>query len=347
MPWIGSYISSASVVCCAGITDDLLDWAWNASFWFSCKFFPLNATSLTLLAIATKLIVDISTPMPGDLNQLAKLCGSAFLCTSMCHFMPSIGAMEDTQVILNLVPLVFLVITVMVDVCIQMGTGLIYAFLPHHIITLAFMLIMLFITCSSALTVSTMKRLLKQQYQAVKQQQQLCPTVESNDHEEEGEEAAVMDTFARLKNDARKWRTMALSRNPQFVLRRSCLGAASDIICILEACIVIEASLRMPPAGSVLDPSCKFSSDYKDSIAGFTFAQLYATMVGGVAPLFRLFTIGGLLRPLGKFSSPTTQESNDVEIPAVKKSWIQTLRETSLWEKTDKEKKTSQKQTKK
>ncbi|KAL6008176.1 hypothetical protein ACLOJK_033682 [Asimina triloba] len=171
-----------------------------------------------------------------------------------------------------------------------------------------------------------MKRLLKQQYQAVKQQQ-LCPAVESNDHEKEGEEAAVMDTFARLKNDARKWWTMALSRNPQFVLRRSCLGAASDIICILEACIVIEASLRMPPAGSVLDPSCIFSSDYKDSIAGLTFAQLYATMVGGFAPLFRLFTIGGLLRPLSKFSSPTTQESNDVEIPVVEKSWIQTLRE--------------------
>ncbi|KAL5980279.1 hypothetical protein ACLOJK_028187 [Asimina triloba] len=234
MPWIGLYITAASLACSIAMMVDNVQGIRHRKVWIPCKLFSLNATSLTLLAIATKLPVDLSTPMPNAQEQVAKLSGTSLICAAMCHFMPSIGAMEDSQVILNLVPLVILVITVIVNICIQVGTGVIYAFIPEHIITLCFMLMMLLITCSSALTIPTMKGLLKQQLelncQEMQQQRQL--------------NEPAMSTVESLKIDIRKYWTMALTSNPQNVLSRSSLGIAAGIVYVLQAGVLIEVLVR-------------------------------------------------------------------------------------------------------
>ncbi|XP_058086480.1 uncharacterized protein LOC131233712 [Magnolia sinica] len=99
MPWIGVYITAASLVCSLAMAADIINGIRHRKLWFPCRFFSLNATSLTLLAIATKLPVDLSTPMPLPQDQLTKLSGTVLICTAMANFMPSLGTMEDSQLL--------------------------------------------------------------------------------------------------------------------------------------------------------------------------------------------------------------------------------------------------------
>nr|GEX77856.1 hypothetical protein CTI12_AA467070 [Tanacetum cinerariifolium] len=64
MPWVGMYIALASVFCVVAVGADLIRGLWNRKLWFPCKFFTLNAASLTIIAIATKLPVDLNNSMP-------------------------------------------------------------------------------------------------------------------------------------------------------------------------------------------------------------------------------------------------------------------------------------------
>ncbi|KAL5972269.1 hypothetical protein ACLOJK_041960 [Asimina triloba] len=274
--------------------------------WFPCKLFSLNATSLTLLAIATKLPVDLSTPMPSAQEQFSKLSGTSFLCVAMGHFMPSIGAMEDSQVILNLVPLVILVITVIVNICIQMSTGVIHAFIPEHIITLCLMLMMLLITCSSALAIPTMKGLLKQQLELncreMQQQRQLNEPAKS--------------TVDSLKKEIKKYLTMALTSNPQYVLSRSSLGFANAVVCIFQAIFLVQAFVRTQKRDAV--PVCTYqsSSDYKWSIPFIVFSQLFTVAVGALVPFIRTF--------IGLFKSSLTEGvRNHPNKLVLERYWIQ------------------------
>ncbi|KAL5979827.1 hypothetical protein ACLOJK_038938 [Asimina triloba] len=277
MPWIGLYIAAASIACSVAMMVDYVQGFRHRKIWFPCKLFSLNATSLSLLAIATTLPGDLSTPMSSAQEQFAKLSGTSLICVAMGHFMPSIGAMEDSEVILNLIPLVILVITVIVSICIQVGAGVIYAFIPELIITLCFMLFMLLISCSSAVAIPTMKGLLKQQlelnWQKMQQQRQL--------------NEPAMSTVESLKKDIKKYWTMALTSNPQYVLSRSSLGFAAGVVCVFQALVLIEALVRMQKRAAVPVCTNQSSSDYKWSIPFIVFSQLFTVVVGAVTPVVR------------------------------------------------------------
>ncbi|GKA90130.1 hypothetical protein Tco_0811942 [Tanacetum coccineum] len=66
MPWIGIYIASASLVCILAMAADLLHGLRNRKLWFPCNYFTLNAASLSVVAVAIKLPMDINNLMPGD-----------------------------------------------------------------------------------------------------------------------------------------------------------------------------------------------------------------------------------------------------------------------------------------
>lgn len=51
--------------------------------WFACKYYSFNAATLTVLAVATKLPVDLSNTMPSRQDQLTKLTGSIMMCISL------------------------------------------------------------------------------------------------------------------------------------------------------------------------------------------------------------------------------------------------------------------------
>ncbi|XP_076907146.1 uncharacterized protein LOC143563503 [Bidens hawaiensis] len=123
MPWIGMYIALASLFCILAMTRDLLHGFRNKNLWFPCKYFTLNAASLTLIAVAMKLPVDLNNSMPGYVDQTAKLGSLAFMCTLMANSLPSLATMDHKELLTNVIALGFLVITICVNVCIQINTG--------------------------------------------------------------------------------------------------------------------------------------------------------------------------------------------------------------------------------
>ncbi|KAJ8555619.1 hypothetical protein K7X08_013115 [Anisodus acutangulus] len=105
MPTIGVYVAVASLLYTLAMAADAFQAFCLKRLWFPCKFFALNATSLTVLAVAMKLPVDISEPMPGDSDQLSKLASTVFMCVVICNFMPSIGTMSNKEILSNIVAL--------------------------------------------------------------------------------------------------------------------------------------------------------------------------------------------------------------------------------------------------
>ncbi|XP_059637837.1 uncharacterized protein LOC132279812 [Cornus florida] len=81
MPWIGICATAASLVFSLAMVADVFHGFRHRKLWFPCKFFTLNAASLTLLAVTMKLPVDLSTTMPGELDQLAKLTSTTLMST--------------------------------------------------------------------------------------------------------------------------------------------------------------------------------------------------------------------------------------------------------------------------
>ncbi|KAI3822780.1 hypothetical protein L1987_10378 [Smallanthus sonchifolius] len=126
MPWIGMYIALASLFCILAMVGDLLHGFRSKKLWFPCKYFTLNAASLTMIAVAMKLPVDLNNSMPGYVDQTAKLGSMSFMCTIMANSLPSLATMDAKELLTNIIALAFLVITMVVNVCIQINTGVIY-----------------------------------------------------------------------------------------------------------------------------------------------------------------------------------------------------------------------------
>ncbi|KAJ0836728.1 hypothetical protein HanRHA438_Chr16g0770291 [Helianthus annuus] len=54
---------------------DLLYAFRNRKFWFPTKYFSLNAATIIVIPVALKLLVDLSSPMPTLVDQVAKVGG--------------------------------------------------------------------------------------------------------------------------------------------------------------------------------------------------------------------------------------------------------------------------------
>nr|GLL25949.1 uncharacterized protein LOC109189719 [Ipomoea trifida] len=113
MPIIGLYVAAASAICTFAMT-------FNSFFMFiislgnplsKSKIFSLNATWLTLLAVATKLTGDLTSPMWSYRDNLTKITSTFFLTLAMSQFFISLGFMNGTDMLTNLTALSILVCT--------------------------------------------------------------------------------------------------------------------------------------------------------------------------------------------------------------------------------------------
>ncbi|KAM7494094.1 hypothetical protein LguiB_028703 [Lonicera macranthoides] len=278
MPWIGLYVAAASAACALAMAVDLFLGFRSRKHWFPCKYFSLNATTLTLIGVAVKLSVDLNTSMPRLQEQLAKLSSDVFLCTVIGNSMPSIGTMENNDMFMNIVALGILVITSMVNICIQLGTGVIYIFWKEHVFVMSLMVILLAILCSSALSVPSTKSYLEMKYK----KQHKIAVKECSDQTEHS-------VAQRLREGLIKYWMMAHTSSPQFVIGRSATCTASGAFCLLSTIVLAGAMVR-----SYLKPQsfkfCDGESDYKWSITLILIAQTIAVVVGTVAPASRWFT---------------------------------------------------------
>ncbi|KAJ0788937.1 hypothetical protein HanPI659440_Chr05g0197711 [Helianthus annuus] len=122
---IGWYIAAASLWCVVSMFVDVVHGFKSNKLWFPCTWFTINAFTLTAIAIAMKLPVDLSGSMPGVVDQVTKLGSMAFMCTMMANLLPCLATMDSKELLANVTALVVLVITLVINVGIQTHTGVI------------------------------------------------------------------------------------------------------------------------------------------------------------------------------------------------------------------------------
>ncbi|PWA59183.1 hypothetical protein CTI12_AA308920 [Artemisia annua] len=233
MLWIGIYIAVASLFCILAMVADLIHGLKNRKLWFPCKYFTLNAASLTVIAVAMKLPVDLSDTMRGDPDQVARIGSMAFMCTMMVNLLPSLATMNGKELLTNVIALDILVITLIVNVCIQIYTSVIgetvdISGLVCKIMALfyvAMLLILLIIHTCSGLTILKSKQIIELKYQA-------------------GHETALKGlelqqpgrlTVEKLKQHVKNHWIMAGTCSPQFITACSATTSASGLLTILVA----------------------------------------------------------------------------------------------------------------
>ncbi|KAI3523298.1 hypothetical protein L1887_01359 [Cichorium endivia] len=298
MPWIGVYIALASLLCILAMMADLLHGFRTRRLWFPCKYFTLNAASLTVIAVAVKLPMDLTTLMPGYVDQAAKLGSAGFMCAMMANLLPSIATMDTKELVSNIIALGVMVITLVVNVCIQMNTGVLSyhvdenssfqgfnqtkislrAFKAKQDVTAysyVYFLLMLLITyVGSSLVILKSKRILELKYQAAH---------EATLKDEELKQPCRLLNVEKLKQHVSNYWIMAGTGSPQFMTVCSVTTSASGVICIFVA--LVDISIMPSSIQFIRD----YNSDYKWSMSVILIIQFVGVIVGTIAPLSRCF----------------------------------------------------------
>lgn len=274
LPWIGLYAAAGSLICTLSMAADAFHGVRSKKFWFPCKFFSLNAMTLTLLAVGMKLTVDLNTPMEGTNDQLSKLSSTIFVSTAMGNCLTSLGTMDDQEMSMSIMALVILVITAIINVCIEIRANVAdYSLRTEYILATIFMLIMLLIFVSSALAVPTVQEHIKAKYQEI-------------DQTALDDEKGQRGTFSaeNVKSVIRRYWVMAATGNPQFVMARSATCTTCGAICLLNALTLGEAIIRIYMVYGLYS-----SSDYHWSTVCNLVVQSIGIAVATIAPISRWF----------------------------------------------------------
>ncbi|XP_022895125.1 uncharacterized protein LOC111409319 [Olea europaea var. sylvestris] len=254
----------------------------HRKLWFPCRFSSLNAASLTVLAVAVKLSMDLTTPMEGVYDQGAKISSTVFLCVSTTHFMPSLGSMSDRDIIVNLTALGILIVTLTVNVIIQAFTGVIED--VFQVVIVCMNVYAFIVLSSSALTVFTSKRYLESKYKEL--QTRILAAEPQGDQ--------IMD-FDKLKLCVKKYWVMTETANPQFVLARSEASVVLFMICTISYTFNggVSYSPYMPNA----------ASDYKWSVYFVYWTQYVGSILCTIMSLGRLLVaLFHTARNIGKYT---------------------------------------------
>ncbi|KAJ9554760.1 LOW QUALITY PROTEIN: hypothetical protein OSB04_009374 [Centaurea solstitialis] len=293
MLWIGIYIAIASRFCILPMGADLLHGLRTRKLWFPCRYFRLNAFSLCVIGVAMKLPVDLNNPMPGHVDKAAKFVSMAFMCTTMANLLPSLSTMDTNELVANIIALGVFTITVVVNICIQIKTGVLkysnltqllsddvgmYWYEEIHyswvqIIYVVMLLMQLFIHICSSLAILKSKEMLESQYQA-------------------GHESCLKDqelqqqgrlSVEKLKQHVSNYWIMAATGSPQFMTACSATTSASGVICALSIVLLVFTMLILRPN------IAKYDSDYKWSVSVILITQLTGIVLGSIAPISRCF----------------------------------------------------------
>ncbi|MFS7897718.1 hypothetical protein Hanom_Chr00s011261g01747351 [Helianthus anomalus] len=303
MFWVGIYIAAASFFCTLAMAADLLNGFRNKKFWFPSKYFSLNAASITVITIALKLPVDLTTAMPSYVDQAAKVGSLGFLCTMMANLMPSLASMDNKTLLANLIGLCILVITVLVNVCIQIYTGVIdnYILLGGYMnfpivftlsacIYMLMILLLLIIIIFSSLTIPTYKEILESKYQAISNISLV----------DQGPQNIQMSRVDQLRQHVRRYWVMAETGSPQFAMASNPLSTASGVICVMVLVMNVVMVLKFViinyesfvyeeiGMGNQLGYG---GSPYKWSASAVFLTQSIGCTVGIIAPISRCFLV--------------------------------------------------------
>ncbi|CAI9267839.1 unnamed protein product [Lactuca saligna] len=273
-------------------------------------FFTINAASLTLIAIAMKLPVDLNTDM-----SVSKTIGIIFFIVMLGNSLPSLGLMGDTELLTNMVAFGILIITITVNVWIQYATanGLIIYVLP-----------MIMLICSLpwpfsiALTIPASRKILQHRYKELHR-------LASNPQD-------INFSNKRLIRHVKKYWMMAETGNPQFAVACSPISSAFGVLCLCFACSLVYIFLFIYGWNYLLHNDEEFPlihkseiiSDYKWSMKLIVIMQSVGTMVGSIAPILRCLT------SISHFDLSKKWTKNHLNVFRVEKYWTQILH---LWKR--------------
>ncbi|KAI3711659.1 hypothetical protein L1987_70198 [Smallanthus sonchifolius] len=305
---------------------DLLHGLRSRKLWFPCKYFSVNAFSLSVISVAMKLPVDLSGSMPGDVDQAAKLGSMAFMCTMMANLLPCLATMDSNELLTNITALGILVVTLVVNVCIQINTGVVSykedaQFLKNTthgydlgslginknrntiiaIIYVTMLLVLLIIHVCSSLAILKTKHIIQQKYQKAH------------------ETASNQDSAGKLTVDNLRWHVsnywiMAGSGSPQFIIVCSGTTTAAGVICALTT---ILHTLTM--SWTISAPMGKdYDSAYKWSTLVILIVQFIGVILGTAAPLCRCFASLS-------FKVSIKSISNHMKVFKVERYWTEKL----------------------
>ncbi|PWA72047.1 hypothetical protein CTI12_AA274050 [Artemisia annua] len=285
MPWVGLYVAGASLACTLAMTADALQGFRQWKLWFPNKFFALNTVSITLIAIAMKLPVDLTTSTTekpplnviysgvgysgkvrlineGDWN--AKMVSIAFLLTMLANLLPSLGLMDDKELLVNVVAWSILLIT----------------------ITWVF---------SVAFTVPASRRILEHSY---KKWHGLASYPEE-----------IKFSYEELEHNVKKYWMMAKTGNPQFAIACSDVASAFGVIGLIPILISLVGlfDFKYP----------KQHSDYKWSLKVIVNIQSIGVLIGSIAPALRCFAA------INYFELSKKWSVNHLNIFKVEEHWTQ------------------------
>ncbi|KAL8259571.1 hypothetical protein R6Q59_027524 [Mikania micrantha] len=264
----------------------------------SKQIFTLNAATITLIAIAMKLPVDLTTEIQDtDEFKTLKMFGMAFLVTMLANFLPSLGLMGDKELLMNMVGLGILIITIFLNIGIQFDTSsFLYVAIP-----LIFSILWLF---SFAVTVPAMRKKLQQR---CKESQLLVSC-----HQEKRFSYKELKTYVKLY-----W-MMTETRNPQFVIACSPVSSAFGILC---ANLALSAVAEFSTTVSNHTHTKFGTSDYKWSTKIIFLVQSFGIGVGSISPVFRCFA------SVSHYSLSMKWSKNELNVFRVEEHWIQMLQQ--------------------
>ncbi|XP_043700409.1 uncharacterized protein LOC122651152 [Telopea speciosissima] len=280
VPLIGLYIASATLVCFFSMTYDLVHGFVRKKPFIPCKLFPINSFTMTLLSVATKIPADLTTYMPRVEDQLSKLTGTALLCISLGFYMPSLGTTGPSERYGNLAALSVMVITLVVNVCIQMGTGVIYGFIIEHIIIMVCILLLLLFLWSSAIAFRS---------------QTECRGPYLSKISEAKDNAKDVNGLRKLLV---KLHVLNYTGNPQTLLCETSHHNAFGLLCTISLAVVLQAMLRSFALKNMwlhMRLHCNGGdvSDYKWSIPVVIVSQFLTILVGTVSIIYRWISFLG------------------------------------------------------
>ncbi|CAA0809120.1 Unknown protein [Striga hermonthica] len=282
IPWIGMYTAAASAAFSLAMAADAVSAIRNKKLWVPCKRFSLNA-SLTVLAIAMKLPVDLTTRMPRINDKLSRVSSLVLMSTAIANFMPSLGAMEDNEIPPNLAALAIFVVTVAGNVFIHVvklrNFYVARVTLAEKTASTVFVLLLLVTLCSLAVMVPIARRHMESRYK------QMHEKIMSSS-------GGLINLLAgELRVVVRKYWVMAESRALQLVVARSAAGATSGALSMLAALTLVEAYVRLT---FVYRDARRLTSNYKWSVNWILCIQSLGVVLGMVAPLLRWFSAAQL-----------------------------------------------------
>nr|XP_043612043.1 uncharacterized protein LOC122583733 [Erigeron canadensis] len=297
MPWVGLYVAMASLVYTLAMAADVFQGFRKLKLWFPNRFFTLNTASITLIAIAMKLLVDLNVDLEsiddGDVD--AKLTSIFFLVTMLANFLPSLGLMDDRELLLNMVAWGILIGNIWIQIIIG---GLF-----RKRVSFLVMIPLLWVF-SVALTVPPSRRTLELKYKELQRS-------EFNQQE-------INFSYKDLRNNVKKYWMMAETGNPQFVIACSQVSSAFGVICVL---LMLLALLLLFVKVVFFDKSLYDTSDYKWSLKVIIIVDLLGTVVGSIAPIFRCLT------SFSYFSLSIKWSMNHLNVFKIEKHWIHMLQE--------------------